>query len=143
MSVGVTVFLILPNNLPTASFLGEEERAVAVQRLRGIEHGTGNKEMYVTRLARTIPVSATNWRHLKREEEISWSEVRRGLTSLQTWLSASAYFGLLTGIYSFGLFVSFPLLSLGLRSLTCLASNDPRRYGIYSECCTTVVCNPL
>ncbi|OAL04491.1 MFS general substrate transporter [Phaeosphaeriaceae sp. SRC1lsM3a] len=92
MSVGVTVFLILPNNLPTASFLGEEERAVAVQRLRGIEHGTGNKEM---------------------EEEISWSEVRRGLTSLQTWLSASAYFGLLTGIYSFGLFLPTILAGMG------------------------------
>ncbi|KAH7413925.1 putative MFS transporter [Phaeosphaeria sp. MPI-PUGE-AT-0046c] len=92
MTVGVAVFLILPNNLPAATFLREDERAMAVQRLKGIKHGTGNQEM---------------------EESISWSEVRRGLISPQTWLSASAYFGLLTGIYSFGLFLPTILAGIG------------------------------
>lgn len=46
MLVGIAVMLILPNNITSAKFLLEEERALALQRLRGVEHGTGNKEMY-------------------------------------------------------------------------------------------------
>jgi hypothetical protein len=46
MLVAVAVFCILPNNIATATFLHEEERAVALQRLRGVEHGTGSEEMY-------------------------------------------------------------------------------------------------
>jgi hypothetical protein len=37
-----------------------------------------------------------------------WSEVRRGIFCVQLWLSASAYFSILSGLYSFGLFVSLP-----------------------------------
>ncbi|KAJ4353252.1 uncharacterized protein N0V89_004979 [Didymosphaeria variabile] len=92
MSVGITVFLVLPNDIATARFLREEERAVALQRLIGVEHGTGNKEI---------------------EERFAWSEVRRAAFSPQTWLSASAYFGLLTGIYSFGLFLPTILAGIG------------------------------
>ena len=43
------------------------------------------------------------------DEKLSWREVARAVLSPQTWLTAGAYFGLLSGIYSFGLFV-------GLRS---------------------------
>ena len=46
MLVGISVMLILPNNITTARFLREEERALALQRLRGVEHGTGDKEVY-------------------------------------------------------------------------------------------------
>lgn len=42
------------------------------------------------------------------QEAFSWGEVVRGLLSISTWLSASAYFGILAGLYSFGLFVSHP-----------------------------------
>ncbi len=42
--VAVLVFLILPNDIASASFLREDERDVGIQRLRGVEHGTGNKE---------------------------------------------------------------------------------------------------
>lgn len=42
-------------------------------------------------------------------ERFSWSEVVRGLLDLSTWLSATAYFGILAGLYSFGLFVSVQL----------------------------------
>jgi hypothetical protein len=38
-------------------------------------------------------------------ESFKWSEVRRGVLDLQVWLSASAYFAILAGLYSFGLFV--------------------------------------
>lgn len=42
----------------------------------------------------------------EREEEFKWSEVRRGIFNIQVWLSATAYFAILSGLYSFGLFVS-------------------------------------
>ncbi|KAF2736686.1 MFS general substrate transporter [Polyplosphaeria fusca] len=92
MSVGVAVFLVLPNNIATATFLREDERAVALQRLKGVEHSTGGQET---------------------EEKFAWSEVRRAVLNPQTWLSASAYFGLLTGIYSFGLFLPTILAGIG------------------------------
>jgi hypothetical protein len=45
MTVGIAVFLVLPNTISTATFLRDSERTVALQRLRGVEHGTGNKEV--------------------------------------------------------------------------------------------------
>jgi hypothetical protein len=48
----------------------------------------------------------TDWVNPLREETFAWSQVRRAVLSPQTLLTASAYFGLLTAIYSFGLFVS-------------------------------------
>ncbi|PVH99822.1 MFS general substrate transporter [Periconia macrospinosa] len=92
MMVGVTVFLVLPNNITTAKFLQDDERAAALQRLTGVDNGTGNTEL---------------------EEKFAWSEVRRAIASAQTWLSAIAYFGLLTGIYSFGLFLPTILAGIG------------------------------
>lgn len=38
-------------------------------------------------------------------EPFKWSEVVRGITDIKMWLSASAYFGILSGLYSFGLFL--------------------------------------
>ena len=43
---------------------------------------------------------------LEREERFKWSEVRRGILNLQVWFTATAYFAILAGLYSFGLFVS-------------------------------------
>lgn len=42
----------------------------------------------------------------EREEKFRWSEVGRGVLNLQVWLSSTAYFAILSGLYSFGLFVS-------------------------------------
>ena len=52
--VAAVTFLVLPNNIASATFLSEEERDVGIQRLRGVEHGTGNKERY--ELRRIIPI---------------------------------------------------------------------------------------
>lgn len=38
-------------------------------------------------------------------ESLKWSEVVRGISDIRMWLSALAYFGILAGLYSFGLFV--------------------------------------
>jgi hypothetical protein len=48
-----------------------------------------------------------------RSEEFRWSEVVRGLLGPSTWLSAEAYFDLLSGIYSFGLFIPTIIVELG------------------------------
>lgn len=42
---------------------------------------------------------------LEREEKFRWSEVKRGVVNLQLWLTATAYFAILSGLYSFGLFL--------------------------------------
>jgi hypothetical protein len=44
----------------------------------------------------------------EKAEHFNWGEVKRGIFSLGTWLTACAYFGILAGLYSFGLFVSIP-----------------------------------
>lgn len=88
--VAVVVFFLLPNGLADASFLTEEERQVAIQRL----HADGTRQR-------------------EAAEKFSWSEVRRGVFSLQTWLTALAYFGILSGLYSFGLFLPTIIAGLG------------------------------
>lgn len=47
-------------------------------------------------------------------ESFKWSEVRRGILEWQVWFSATAYFAILSGMYSFGLFVSQALDSTGI-----------------------------
>ncbi|KAK5656845.1 hypothetical protein OQA88_4393 [Cercophora sp. LCS_1] len=90
--VAFFTWLVLPNNITTAPFLTEEEREVGEQRLAGALHGTGSKEV---------------------DEKFSLSEVGRAFLSPQTWLTAGAYFGLLSGIYSFGLFLPTIIFGLG------------------------------
>ncbi|KAM0751485.1 retrograde regulation protein 2 [Meredithblackwellia eburnea MCA 4105] len=46
-------------------------------------------------------------------ERFSWYQVRRAVFSLQTWLSASAYFSILSALYSYGLFVPTIITGLG------------------------------
>lgn len=74
---GLLSFLLLPNSIETSNFLSHDEKAHARHRL---------EESAVT-------------------EDFRWSEVRRGIFNLQVWLSASAYFAILSGLYSFGLFL--------------------------------------
>lgn len=54
---------------------------------------------------------------LEREEKFKWSEVSRGVFNVQVWLTATAYFAILAGLYSFGLFVSCISMPLGLSGL--------------------------
>ncbi|KAH8433580.1 putative MFS transporter [Aspergillus melleus] len=77
----------LPNSVETASFLTPEERLVARQRLN-LDSPTVSEG------------SQTDG-----QETMRWSEVRRGVFDLQMWLSATAYFAILSGLYSFGLFL--------------------------------------
>jgi MFS family permease len=75
--IGALSYFALPNSIESANFLDAEEKYHARQR---------------------IEESA-------RHEPFEWSEVRRGIFNLQVWLSATAYFAILCGLYSFGLFL--------------------------------------
>ncbi|KAL4801762.1 major facilitator superfamily domain-containing protein [Aspergillus unguis] len=82
---GCISYFALPNSIETAPFLSEEERAYARERIR---------------------MENPHVQGIQAEEEgLAWSEVRRGLLEPQMWFSAAAYFAILSGLYSFGLFL--------------------------------------
>ncbi|KAK2603821.1 hypothetical protein QQS21_004023 [Conoideocrella luteorostrata] len=83
---GIIAYFGLPNSVATASYLTLEERQWATKRLANDSNGQFN-------LAK------------ENEEPFSWGEVRRGLFNVQVWLTSTAYFAILSGLYSFGLFL--------------------------------------
>ncbi|KAJ5615377.1 hypothetical protein N7537_000491 [Penicillium hordei] len=91
---GVFSFFVLPNSLESASFLTVEEKEFGGKRLMLDSPGS---------LDCLTPEA----------ESFKWSEVRRGVLDLQVWLSASAYFAILSGLYSFGLFLPTIIKNLG------------------------------
>ncbi|KAK4247142.1 major facilitator superfamily domain-containing protein [Corynascus novoguineensis] len=96
---GAVAYLLLPTSIATASYLTPEEKEFALLRLQGRTQSTGAD--------RFDPVR-------EREEKFKWSEVRRGIFNVQVWLSATAYFAILSGLYSFGLFLPTIVNDLGI-----------------------------
>ncbi|KAF5671616.1 major facilitator superfamily transporter [Fusarium denticulatum] len=84
VAAGSIVFFTLPNNLTTARYFTPEEREWAVKRLEQDRGTTMASEL---------------------DEKFSWGEVRRGVFNVQVWLTSTAYFAILAGLYSFGLFL--------------------------------------
>jgi nitrate/nitrite transporter NarK len=76
--VGIISAFCLPNDIESAVFLTSVEKDVARHRL-----DQQNSAL----------------------EPFSWAEVKRGIFNVQVWLSALAYFAILSGLYSFGLFL--------------------------------------
>ncbi|THW41258.1 MFS general substrate transporter [Aureobasidium pullulans] len=93
--VGASAYFLLPNDVSTARFLTEEEREFALYRLSR-DHSYGLPSQRIT-----------------EPERFSWSEVRRGVLDPSLWFSASAYFAILCGLYSFGLFLPTIITGLG------------------------------
>lgn len=93
-------YIFLPNSIEDSSFLTPTERTFAIQRLRmdrpmkGAATADGDSSPHAN-------------------ERLDWSEVGRGVMNVQTWLSASAYFSILAGLYSFSLFTPSIINSLG------------------------------
>ncbi|CEL11433.1 hypothetical protein ASPCAL14535 [Aspergillus calidoustus] len=83
---GVASYFGLPNSLETAPFLTEEERKFARERIR-------------------LDSPSAQGALEDEKDSFRWSEVRRGLLDPQMWFSATAYFAILSGLYSFGLFL--------------------------------------
>lgn len=90
--IGIIVAFVLPNSVDTASFLTPAEKRHARERLERSHSITG------------APVG---------EEQFSWSEVVRGLLSPMLWFTATAYFTICCGLYSFSLFLPSIIVSLG------------------------------
>ncbi|EPS26485.1 hypothetical protein POX_g09219 [Penicillium oxalicum] len=93
---GILSFLMLPNSIDSASFLTPEEKEFGQERL-----SMDNP------IARTGTIAA-------EADSFKWSEVCRGILEPQVWFSASAYFAILSGLYSFGLFLPTIIKSLNL-----------------------------
>ncbi|KAK0713164.1 major facilitator superfamily domain-containing protein [Lasiosphaeria miniovina] len=90
VAAGLIAYLLLPTNIVTASFLADEEKTFASLRLQG----------------RTLSSPPIRFNPvLEREERFKWSEVYRGVFNIQVWFTATAYFAILSGLYSFGLFL--------------------------------------
>lgn len=81
-------YFVLPNALESAGFLNREEKIFARSRL-----------------LRDSPVNELGERVSHHDEHLDWAEVRRGIFNVQVWLTACAYFAILSGLYSFGLFL--------------------------------------
>ncbi|CAG8960098.1 hypothetical protein HYFRA_00010576 [Hymenoscyphus fraxineus] len=93
---GVVSYFLLPNSVQTASFLKPEERIFARSRLN-----------------LDVPSRLAEEGSEYQQEGFQWSEVKRGVLNISTWLSAAAYFGILAGLYSFGLFLPTIIVELG------------------------------
>ncbi|TVY55506.1 putative transporter [Lachnellula cervina] len=114
--VGVIAYFLLPNSVDTASFLKEDERVYAR-----------------TRLHHDVPSRLAQDGSGDQHEAFSWSEVSRGIFDLSTWLSAIAYFGILAGLYSFGLFLPTIIVELGY------TANDAQLWSVIPYAVATVV----
>lgn len=102
VAIGILAYFILPNSVETAPFLAPHEQTHARTRLY---HDIPSRHS-------TTPFDATVPPH-HETETFQWSEVLRGLLSPSTWLSAFSYFGILAGLYSFGLFLPTIIVELG------------------------------
>lgn len=91
--VAVGAYFFIPNSVDTAPFLTPEERAYAKQRLAA---------SYQT------SVLASG-----KAEQFQWSEVRRGLFSLQLFFTGTVYFSICCALFSFSLFLPSIIQSLG------------------------------
>jgi hypothetical protein len=96
LAAGVASYFLLPNNVSTAWFLSPEERELARRRLRN-----------------DTSAHLPDGQQSEGVEKFRWSEVRRGILNVQLWLSATAYFAILSGLYSFGLFLPTIIKGLG------------------------------
>ncbi|KAF1985960.1 MFS general substrate transporter [Aulographum hederae CBS 113979] len=97
VACGTLSYFLLPNNVESAKFLSTAQKDCARQRLNSDAPGN----------------SRDSFLNGNPEESFQWSEVRRGVFNIQVWLSASAYFSILAGLYSFGLFLPTIINALG------------------------------
>ncbi|KAK0242762.1 MFS transporter [Armillaria nabsnona] len=98
--------ILLPADVSSAPFLSEVERDFA--RPSALHDP---KEDVLT--VEKIQISARNNRVQHEEEVFEWREVIRGLTDIQTWLTAFAYLGFDVSLYSFSLFLPTIIAQLG------------------------------
>ncbi|KAL1748382.1 MFS transporter [Schizophyllum fasciatum] len=124
---------ILPADLQSATFLTDEERAHAVQRMRVDDIITPVHTTDTSQKAAPSGMSDSKKddievavRHVGdpnsesgyEEEHFEWKEIVRGLTDIQTWLTGEIHFdqylpGFNTVLYSYSLFLPTIISGLG------------------------------
>jgi hypothetical protein len=99
--VGIIAIFVLPSTVDKARFLTEDERKLAVARL------LADRPLAVDDEGNTLILT----------EPFSWYRVNQAIFSVKTWLSALAYFAILSALYSFGLFVPSIVQGLGYSAI--------------------------
>ena len=99
--MGIIAIFVLPSTVDEARFLTEDERKLAVARL------LADRPLAVDDEGNTLILT----------EPFSWYRVNQAIFSVKTWLSALAYFAILSALYSFGLFVPSIVQGLGYSAI--------------------------
>lgn len=101
VAVGLAAILILPSDVEKAPFFTDDERKLAVARL------LADRPMAVDANGDTVILA----------EPFTWWRVTEAVLSIKTWLSAIAYFAILSALYSFGLFLPSIVQGLGYTAI--------------------------
>ncbi|KAI0550277.1 MFS transporter-like protein [Xylaria curta] len=107
---GALCFFVMPHTPADAKFLNEEERAVALLRMKMDSHGA-TKE------------------HDVNHEKFDWHWVRMAFSAPQLWLSSFAWFFLLIPLYSFSLFLPTIISGLGYEATQAQLFTVPPNLG--------------
>ncbi|KAL5339238.1 major facilitator superfamily domain-containing protein [Aspergillus crustosus] len=99
-TIAFTAYFFLPNSIETAPFLTPSEREFARARLIA-SHQTSTSSS--SSLTTSVP----------EPERFRWSEVRRGILSLQLLFTGTIYFSICCALFSFSLFLPSIIQSLG------------------------------
>ncbi|KAJ7276379.1 MFS transporter [Mycena haematopus] len=122
--------IFLPESIAGAKFLTAEEKEFALGRFHQDEAITANTldtivaapsaqereekektDIYISEHADS-PTPQAKPIHMM-DEKFEWSEVIRGLTDFQAWVTGIAYLGLIVSLYSFSLFLPTIVAGLG------------------------------
>ncbi|KAK3053952.1 hypothetical protein LTR09_005232 [Extremus antarcticus] len=113
VSYGILVLFFLPHTPNDAKFLPENERRYATNRLRLDAHGAANTDA--------------------KDEEFSWTSVKRALLNWNTLLMSFDFFLLITPIYSYSLFLPTIIKALGFDPVIAqLLTVPPNMCGFFS-----------
>lgn len=91
---GITAFFFMPHTPADAKFLTNEERAVAMHRMKADAHGATSEDDV-------------------NQERFNWHWVRMAIVNPNTWFCCLAWFFLLIPLYSFSLFLPTIIKALG------------------------------
>ncbi|KAJ7179140.1 MFS transporter [Mycena filopes] len=119
---------VLPESIAGAKFLTEEEKAFALGRFHQDEAITASTLNTIRQAEpeKSEKSDAYAVEHVDSpspeakpihmmDEKFEWSEVIRGLTDLQAWITGIAYLGLIVSLYSFSLFLPTIVAGLGYK----------------------------
>ncbi|KAI0166276.1 MFS transporter-like protein [Xylariaceae sp. FL1272] len=122
---GIVCFFFMPHTPADAKFLTEEERALALARMKDDSHGATQS-------------SDVNL------EKFDWHWVRMAFAAPQLWLSCLSWFFLLIPLYSFSLFLPTIIKGLGYQDTTAqLFTVPPNVAAVFSVLLVTRISDSI